>query len=123
MAHTTFGAAALHLLPRILAALLLVAATAAAETGCRVIDGDTLQCGRERIRVQGVDTPEKGQPGYEAATRRLRELTEGKSIHIERKAKDRWGRTVGKVTVDGEDVGKRLKREGHVKPKKPRRRR
>lgn len=101
--------------------LLLVASSAAAETGCRVIDGDTLRCGRERIRVQGVDTPEKGQPGYDAAKQRLRELTDGKRLRIDRVAKDRYGRTVGKVTVDGMDVGKRLKQEGHVKPKSPRR--
>ncbi|MBI3007127.1 MAG: thermonuclease family protein [candidate division NC10 bacterium] len=37
-------------------------------------------------------------------------------------ARDKYGRTVGKVTVDGEDVGKRLKREGHAKPRAPRRR-
>lgn len=62
-----------------LLAVLLLAAVASAETGCRVIDGDTLRCGRERIRVQGVDTPEKGQPGYEAAKERLRQLTEGRT--------------------------------------------
>lgn len=107
----------------LLGTVLVLAAAAAAETGCRVIDGDTLRCGRERVRIQGVDTPEKGQPGYEAAKERLRELTKGKRLHIERVAKDKYGRTVAKVTVDGEDVGKRLKREGDVKPKKPRRRR
>ena len=109
-----WGAALLHL-----GALLLLAAVAAAETGCRVVDGDTLRCGRERIRVHGVDTPEKGQPGYDAAKERLRQLTEGKRLRIERVAKDRYGRTVGKVTVDGENVGNRLKQEGYGKPRPP----
>ena len=113
-----WGAALLHL-----GALLLLATAAAPETGCRVIDGDTLRCGRERVRIQGVDTPEKGQPGYDAAKERLRQLTEGKRLRIERVAKDRYGRTVGKVTVDGEDVGKRLKQEGYAKPRTSRRRR
>ena len=107
----------------LLAALYFFEGPATAETGCRVIDGDTLRCGRERIRVQGVDTPEKGQPGYDAAKERLRQLTEGKHLRIERVAKDKYGLTVGKVTVDGEDVGKRLKQEGYAKPRTPRRRR
>ena len=30
---------------------------------CRAIDGDTLQCGRERVRIEGVHAPELDEPG------------------------------------------------------------
>ena len=33
----------------------------------RVIDGDTIDIGDERIRLQGVDTPERGQRCLDAA--------------------------------------------------------
>lgn len=105
----------------LLGTLFVLGPDATAETDCRVIDGDTLRCGRERIRIQGVDTRERGQPGYEAAKERLRQLTERKNLRIERKARDRYGRTVGKVIVDGEDVGKRMKTEGHGKLRAPKR--
>lgn len=41
----------------------------------RVIDGDTfVLVGGDRIRVAYVDTPERGQPGFDEARQRTREL-------------------------------------------------
>ncbi len=100
-----------------LAFLLAVPSIAGSEAGCRPVDGDTLRCGREQVRIAGVDTPEKGEPGYSEAKERLRQLTEGKTLRIERRARDRYGRTVGKVFADGVDVGKQLRLEGYGKPR------
>lgn len=42
----------------------------------KIIDGDTLQIkGGERIRLAGVNAPEKPRKGGVAATRKLGELT------------------------------------------------
>ncbi|MGB2842733.1 MAG: hypothetical protein WBC40_09725 [Halobacteriota archaeon] len=41
----------------------------------RIIDGDTIELQNgERVRLLGINTPEKGQPYYEEATNRLKEL-------------------------------------------------
>lgn len=42
--------------------LLSLAAGADFVVGCRAIDGDTLRCGSERIRLIGIDAPE--MPGH-----------------------------------------------------------
>ena len=47
----------------VLAALVLLAAllappAAAQGVRCRAVDGDTLRCGAERVRVVGLDAPE-----------------------------------------------------------------
>jgi len=40
----------------------------------RVIDGDTLVCNNETIRLLGIDTPEKGEPFSEQATDFLKQV-------------------------------------------------
>ena len=48
---------------RWMVALMLLLSTTAfsAGAGLRVVDGDTLVAGRERIRLAGIDAPERGQ--------------------------------------------------------------
>jgi hypothetical protein len=43
-------------------------------TDCRAVDGDTLACRQGRVRLRGVDTPERGESGYRAAQQELRRL-------------------------------------------------
>lgn len=80
---------------------------------CMVIDGDTLRCGRERVRLSGIDAPETSRcrPGRtcvegdgEAARRELLALVDGKEITLRRLGKDRYGRTLAAVYVDGRNV-------------------
>ena len=47
----------------------------------RVIDGDTIECGEERIRLLGVNTPERGKYYYDVARDFLEEI-EGKDVEI-----------------------------------------
>lgn len=101
---------------RVLTSLVfLLAALGAADTGaqtqCRAIDGDTLRCGQERIRLRGIYTPEIGEPGGFAAKDRLQRRLEAGEIRIERNGRDRYGRTLGHVYVNGaritqSDVGR-----------------
>jgi hypothetical protein len=46
---------------------------AAAGEHCRAIDGDTLRCGRERVRLLGVYAPELNEPGGPEAHQRLQQ--------------------------------------------------
>jgi len=83
----------------------------------KVIDGDTFYYNGNKYRINGIDTPEKGQYNYEKAKNRLKSLLENGNIEIEEVAKDKYGRTVAKVRVNGEDVADILKREGLQKSK------
>lgn len=71
-----------------------------------------------RVRVIGIDTPERGQCGYEAATRRTAELIEG-GVILEfpegRETEDKYGRTLAYVrTPATDDLGATLIREGYA---------
>jgi endonuclease YncB( thermonuclease family) len=82
-------------------------------TGCRVVDGDTLRCGNERVRLLGIDAPELAghcQPGRRcapgdgnASTASLRRAIEW-SMAIERVGQDRYGRTLALVRSSKGDL-------------------
>jgi endonuclease YncB( thermonuclease family) len=96
----------------VLVALTLPAGEAFAQAKCRAIDGDTIRCGKERVRLQGVYAPERGEPGAAEARARLQQRLNSGEVRIERRARDRYGRTVGDVYVGGSritqhDVGRR----------------
>ena len=80
----------------------------------RIIDGDTFQSANARIRLFGVDTPERGEPCFTEATKRFKELAGG-TVRVERgpRAKDRYGRILFYVyTNEGESIDETLVREG-----------
>lgn len=73
----------------------------------RVVDGDTLYLDgvETRIRLWGLDAPERGQPGGNAAKRALREIAHGERLRCKEVDIDRYGRIVGKCFLaDGGDV-------------------
>jgi hypothetical protein len=75
-----------------------------------VVDGDTVDVSTgERVRIIGIDTPERGECGYEAASDHLRSLVAGTSVVLVPGARDdvdRYGRLLRYVdTVGGIDVG------------------
>lgn len=96
-----------------LAAALCWQGPAAAETvapgSLRVVDGDTVRLGRERIRIEGIDTPElRGQCTSERrraieARTRLRGVLAGRTVEIHRHGRDRYGRTL--ATLDACSTG------------------
>ena len=82
-----------------------------------VHDGDTAWIEREKMRLHLVDAPElRGRCPYETALAkrardRLAQLLGG-SYRIERHGFDRYGRVLVSITVNGQDVGKTLVKEG-----------
>lgn len=83
---------------------LLLAATAGAGERCVAIDGDTLRCGRERVRVDGLHAPELSEPGGQQARRRLQQRIQSGEVVIQRKGRDRYGRTLGRLYVNGNRI-------------------
>ena len=82
-----------------------------------VHDGDTLtgltvDRQQVKVRLEGIDAPELGQPFGKAAKRALSEKAFGNGAKIIVASHDQYGRVVGHVTVNGRDVGKDLVREG-----------
>jgi micrococcal nuclease len=84
----------------------------------RVLDGDTVevQVGDElrRIRVAGIDAPERAQPWSKRAREALAARVAGKQVRINAIATDRYGRTVGEIYADNACVGCELVRDGHA---------
>lgn len=75
----------------------------------RIVDGDTIDILNSehtlsRVRLQGIDAPEKSQPFGDLSGDHLATLINGKDITIEWRKRDRWGRIVGKILFAGDDV-------------------
>ena len=80
----------------------------------RIIDGDTLDTSKGRVRLFGVDAPERGQRCATEATERLRELA-GDEVRLEDgpRLTDPFGRTLAYVyTENGASIDEALIREG-----------
>jgi micrococcal nuclease len=67
----------------------------------RVLDGDTIEVLHEkkpeRIRLYGIDCPEKGQAFGEKAKQTTSALVFGKDVRIESHGRDKHRRTLGTV--------------------------
>lgn len=98
----------------ILATLLIAVALPAfgAELRGKVVgvtDGNTITLLDERnvqhkVRLAAIDSPEKGQAFGNRAKENLSQLVFGKTVTVETKKQDKYGRAVGKVIVDGRDA-------------------
>lgn len=87
-----------------------------------VIDGDTLNVGETRVRLHGIDAPEKdqmcggnGTPGWRCGdwiVGELRARYEGRRAVCTVLDTDRYGRSVARCVVDGQDIGQALVRSG-----------
>ena len=82
-------------------------------TNCAVVDGDTLRCGTERIRLLAIDAPEiSGRcrtgrfcaPGDPAASTENLRRSLSESMTIRRIGQDRYGRTLALVESRGADL-------------------
>ena len=89
----------------------------------RIVDGDTIDVtlnGRsETVRYVGIDTPERGQPGYRAATKANSDLVEGRTVYLrqDRTDRDAFGRLLRYVFLDdGTLVNAQLIADGWAQP-------
>ncbi len=82
-----------------------------------VHDGDTITCitpdkQQVKVRLDAIDAPELGQPHGQAAKQALSSKVFGKDVVVLPKKKDKWGRTVGHVIVNGRDTNLEMLEEG-----------
>lgn len=91
--------------------LFVLLASADVITGqvVKVVDGDTIDIlvvdkRVIRIRLAGIDAPERKQAFYRSSHAHLAELVAAKVVTVEWNKKDRFQRLIGKVLVDGRDA-------------------
>lgn len=86
-----------------LAVLLGFTGNALAER-CLAIDGDTLVCQRQKVRLTNVYAAELNQAGGTAAKRRLQGLVHGREVTLKSYGHDRYGRILAEAYVDGRRI-------------------
>lgn len=83
-----------------------------------VVDGDTFWIAGEKVRIADIDAPEiNGRCPQEsrlaiASRNRLRQLLNSGDFKLHREGRDRYGRTLAVVILDGYSVGDALVSEG-----------
>lgn len=82
-------------------------------------DGDTVRVltpekTEVRVRFDGIDAPESKQAFGNQAKKRLSDLVFGKTVTVKVNDVDRYGRSVGELTVGGASVNERMVRDGYA---------
>ena len=96
----------------LVATLLVTNPSVAATLPGRVVgiaDGDTVTVldasnTQWKIRLMGIDAPEKKQAFGNKSKEHLSDLVFNKQVMVEYSKKDKYGRTVGKIIVNGVDA-------------------
>ena len=91
--------------------LLLAASVAYADVTGRVVavtDGDTIKVldaneVQHKVRLTGIDAPERGQPFGTVSRDHLASMVAGKDVRVESTKNDRYGRLLGKAWVQPAD--------------------
>jgi micrococcal nuclease len=95
----------------------------------RVLDGDTVELDidlgnktrwRDKFRLMGIDTPERGQAGHKEATVHLIDLLGNTLSHIETHKPDKYGRWLVDLYITTKQggtlhVNKLMVLDGHAK--------
>lgn len=90
------------------------------DTVVRVVDGDTfVLASGEKVRLIGIDTPEVGELYYDEATASLSDLVLEKQVLLEGDTsnRDKYGRLLRYVWIDGVLVNEQLVLEGFAEEK------
>lgn len=86
-----------------------------------VVDGDTIDVDIDvgfdfstvqRLRLEGIDTPERNEPGYGTAKQFVIDKCYGREIQVVTYKKDSFGRWISTVFVDGENLNELLLQKG-----------
>jgi len=78
----------------------------------RIIDGDTLECDKLKIRLCGTDSPEKSQPYGAAATTKLTQLALNKNVRLVSNGTDIYHRILAEVWLDNRLLNAELVKSG-----------
>lgn len=100
---------------QILASITIALASLPASAGqiagkvVSVADGDTVTVldannQQHKIRLSGIDAPERAQPFGRQAREHLANLIAGEQVAVETSKTDRYGRSIGKVLAQNRDI-------------------
>ncbi len=78
----------------------------------RVIDGDTLECNKLKIRLCGVNSPEKSQPLGTEATNKLTQLTLNQNVRLVISGIDIYNRLLAEVWLNSRLLNAELVQAG-----------
>ncbi len=79
----------------------------------RIIDGDTIEAENGfKIRLKGLNVPEKGMPGYQEATHFLENNLQNQKIYFENTGIDKYGRFLGYLLVNNQNINQEILRNG-----------
>lgn len=83
----------------------------------KIADGDTFTMlfdnGFEvRVRLNGIDSPEKKQAFSKRAKQALSDMIFSKNVRVYYSSKDRYGRVLGEVVVDSLNVNQEMVKQG-----------
>ena len=81
----------------------------------RIIDGDTIEINKEKIRFGGINSPERNEIGYRLAKDKLIEKIDNNIvICVREKNKDKYRRTVAECFVNGENLSSFMVKRGYA---------
>jgi len=85
----------------------------------KISDGDTItiltqEKQQVKVRLYGIDAPEKKQPYGQKSKQFLSNLIAGRSVEIQEKGKDRYKRVLGIVYLDGQDINAQMVLSGYA---------
>lgn len=113
--------------PGVIAAMLAASGPALAEmrviegTITRVSDGDTVWMQPDggkrapiKLRLQGIDAPERCQAWGEQSRAALAARVLQRRVAVSVRSKDDYGRALGTLTLDGEDINAWMVGHGHA---------
>ena len=80
-----------------------------------IIDGDTFKVLYDNentsVRIANIDAPERNEQGYKESRRKLMSLIYKKVVTLKcppDRKRDRYGRVLANVTINGDDVGETM---------------
>ena len=84
-----------------------------------VHDGDTVTClddanQQQKVRLAEIDAPELGQDFGKVSRDALAEMVFGKTVEVVDEGKDRYGRWIGHLIVNGEDANRQMVATGNA---------
>ena len=81
----------------------------------RIIDGDTIEINKEKIRFGGINSPERKEIGYRLAKDKLVEKIANNIVTCTReKIKDKYQRTVAECFINGESLSSFMVKNGYA---------
>jgi endonuclease YncB( thermonuclease family) len=84
-----------------------------------VNDGDTLTCldesnQQQKVRLAEIDAPELSQDFGKVSREALATMVFGKTVEVVDDGKDRYGRWIGRLSVNGIDVNRQMVATGNA---------